>query len=499
MLQPHIASSPVSLSYVAALRGVKPRRPGEAFTYAEIYCRDPGMLICLAASNPEGRFYGLVADAALRDNAQAQARIRHVDNVAFLAATPAAILADMKKGAAPLPQLHYLHCDESEQKLDPAARTALFDLAQRQMAPGGLFHYVYRAYEGHDGHLRFLVREFAPEMTPAQAEVFLTELTQMGSQYFHRHPGVLAGINAAALKHMPDHFFAAYDEGEARSATFETIVALRPRGFAYAGDGEIAANYVELSLPPSAQDTVIKCHGNPLYEPIKDYALDRPVRSDIWCRMPARQTASPAERFGGFAYGIIKAREDIPAIYKARGKDIDLTPPLFTKLIELMTLMPVTVGDFLAHPLGKEFKPQDVVEAIQVLVACGLAQPMRGVQQANDVTSITQPRLVGGFNQYLGEMPVTGSEVWMASPVAGNALLLSPRDALVLQALARAGLANSVSALLPELQRLAKNPSQAARVMDVTEPTAEMAHHMIEEVVKKSIVQWYAYGVLEAA
>ena len=68
-----------------------------------------------------------------------------------------------------------------------------------------------------------------------------------------------------------------------------------------------------------------------------------------------------------------------------------------------------------------------------------------------------------------------------------------------MQALDRAGLANSVSALLPELERLAKNPALAAYVTDLAEPTATSAHDMIEDTVSRSIVQWYAYGLLEAA
>jgi hypothetical protein len=35
--------------------------------------------------------------------------------------------------------------------------------------------------------------------------------------------------------------------------------------------------------------------------------------------------------------------------------------------------------------------------------------------------------------------------------------------------------------------------------MDMAEPTAEGAQNMITDVVSKSIVQWYAYGLLEAA
>ena len=58
-MNPDLDFSPAPLSYVAALRGIRPRKPGDRFAYAEIACNDPERLICLAASNPEGHFYGL--------------------------------------------------------------------------------------------------------------------------------------------------------------------------------------------------------------------------------------------------------------------------------------------------------------------------------------------------------------------------------------------------------------------------------------------------------
>jgi hypothetical protein len=236
-----------------------------------------------------------------------------------------------------------------------------------------------------------------------------------------------------------------------------------------------------------------------LYEQIKDLVLDRTTRSDIWCRQPVQQTAAVSELFGLFSYGIPMQREEVPMEMIAKGKIINLASPLYSRLIELMTLMPISVGDFLSHPTGQDHNPDEVVEAIHVLVACGLAHPMRGVREVSDVTTVMQPRLLGAFNQYLDKMPINGSDMWMSSPVLGGAISVSARDALVMQALGRAGLANSVSVLLPELERLAKNPAQAAKVMDTAEPTAEMAQNMIQDVVGKSIVRWYAYGLLEAA
>jgi hypothetical protein len=163
-----------------------------------------------------------------------------------------------------------------------------------------------------------------------------------------------------------------------------------------------------------------------------------------------------------------------------------------------MTLIPLGIGDFLLHPEGKDFAPGDVVAALQILVACGVAKPMRGISGNAGQVDVAQPRL-SRPNQYLDHTTVTTTDVLLASPVIGSAVTVPPREALVMQALNRAGLANSVSVLLPELQRLAKNPVTAARIMDSAEPTPETAHHMIEDIVAQSIVQWYAYGLLAAA
>lgn len=490
VMNAHPASNPVSLSYVAALRGVKPRQPGEAFAYADVACDDAELLACLAASNPEGKFYGIVSDESACAQAKEQAALRGVSNVTFLSG---------EAGMASLPALNYLCCDESKKPLSAALRKAIFDLAEKRLQPGGLFHYTYRAYDRDDGALRFLVRELAPEMNADQAKVFLSELKTLGAQHLAKHPETAAKLNQAIAKNIPDEFFDAYNAGSASSGTFDTIVALNPRGFVYAGDSDIPSNYVELSAPAETHDLIDKTRSHVLYEQIKDYILDRTVRSDIWCRQPVQQTNLNSELFGVFTYGIPLQREEVPTEIKAKGKTIDLSNPLYTNLIELMTLMPVSVGDFLSHPSSAAFEPTEIVGAIQILIACGLAQPMRGAREMNNVANVSQPRLVGGFNQYLDKTSVTGSELWMSSPVLGGAIAMSARDALVIQALGRAGLADSVAALLPELQRLAKNPAQAASIMDAAEPTAEIAQSMITDVVSKSIVQWYAYGLLEAA
>lgn len=493
-MSPSTLHSPVALSYATALRGYTPRNPGESFTYADVGCSSPELLTCLAASNPEGRFFGLVENADIARKATEDAKLRSVSNVVFVIGTPAALASSNT-----LPPLNYLSYDESKTSFDAAKRGAVFDLAEKLLLPSGLLNITYATAPDAHGVLKFLVREFAPEMNSDQAKEFLVELKKLGKSYFALNPSLAASLDTAIAKGLPDEFFSTWNEGEALSYTFNTIVALRPRGFSYGGDAFIPSNYVELSVPTEAQAIIAECRDNPLYEAIKDFALNRSLRSDIWCREPAHKTDNMSALFGGFAYGITMPRDKVPSEFKAQSKVIDLSSPLYTKLINLMTLMPISIGDFLSHADGKDFAPLDIIGALQILIACGITDPMRGGQHSGRLGSLDSPHLAGSFNQYLEKTEISGKILHLASPVTGNTVAMTPREALVIQAVDRGGLVNSVAALLPELQRISKNPADAARIMDAADPTQEIAENMIKDVLGRSIIQWYAYGILEAA
>ena len=487
--------APVSLSYIAALRGIKAAHPGEAFTYALVNCGNPELLIGLAASNPEGQFFGIVSDTELCNKGTAEAAERQVSNITFLNMST----NNLVKGAASLPALDYLACDESGKALTHIERAALFDLASKCLKPSGLLSYRYKAFDDPMDALRFIVREFAPEMSVEQANDFLIEIKKLGHLYLQSRPDLVAKLNEAIAKQIPDEFFMMFDDGEARSATFDTLVGMRARGMVFAGAGEIAANYVELSVPKEAQAIIVECRDNPLYQPLKDFASLTSVRSDIWCKPPANMSANPAELFGSFAYGIPMPEDKVPTSVEVFGKTVELSSPLYKKLIGLMTMQPLGIGDFMQHPDGADFTASQIIEALQILVALNIARPMRGAREAADVSNLAQPRFCGDFNRYIDKLQVATDQMAMASRVLGDVMSISPRDALVMQALNRAGLANSVSALLPELERLAKDPASSAQLMDLAEPTAESAYNMINDTVSRSIVQWYAYGLLEAA
>lgn len=481
--------SPVRLSYVAALRGVMPRKPLSSFTYAQMGTFEAESLLCLAASNPEGRFFGILPDNAVA-RACELAKARRVLNVVF--------------GTGPniLPEkLNFLCCESLTKQLTPQERETFFDLAETRLAPGGLLAYRYKAYANADDTLRFLIQEYAPELSASQAQEFLSELKNLGPLYFADHPIALTALNKAIDAKNPDAFFeSCLGDNPATSGTFQTMEGLLPRGFAPAGDANIGANYMELAAPAASHETLTVCRGHILYEPIKDFVLQRLTRNDVWVKLPVEQTTQKPSLFGQFVFGITTPREQVPAQMAMNGNVLDFSTPLFSNLIDLMCFLPLGVGDFLQHPSGKGFDADDVLAAIQILVATGIARPVRERYEGKDAASTTaNPKWASAFNATLMESEITQPVVHLASPIVGGALSLSAREALVLQALGRVGLSNISGSLQPELKQIIlNNPSLAAQVMDAATPTDEVVHTLVTSVLEKGMVRWYAYGLLAA-
>lgn len=481
--------SPVRLNYVGALRGLKPHNLGQKIIYAQIGSYEPETLICLAASNPNGSFYGLMPNALAKAGAEQLAQARKITNVVFTD-QPSQIPT----------QLNYLCCDYSKTKPTQQEQEALFTLAASNLAPGGLLAYRYKAYDNADQILQYLIAEFAPEVSASNEMSFLDDLKNLGSLYFNDHPIARIALEKAIESKMPKAFFETCGTTqEIKSGAFETLAGLLPRDFSFVGEADIGANYIQLAAPAASHAVLDKCREHLLYEPLKDFALGRLVRNDVWVKRPVEQTFDNAELFGQFTYGITSQRDRIPPSVASQGGNVNLVTPIFTRLIDLMSTLPVGIGDFLSHPAGMGFAPDEVVEAVQVLVATGIAQPMRSRYEGGGAANMAKPTWSSSFNEYLNTYDVAQPTIRLASPIVGSAVTLSAREALVLQAVGRVGLPNSAGALQLEIKKIMqKNPSLAAQIMDSTDPSDEVVHNMLSNVLNKDMARWYAYGLLAA-
>ena len=490
---PSFDLSPTRLSYVAALRGVVPRAADASYTYAQTGPLDAESLICLAASNPTGHFYGLETTATIAQDAQALAKARGVGNISF------------SDTLSFLPEkIDVLCCDAATQGQTDDQRAEFFDIADKYVPAGGLCAYRYRTAASPRERLRFLIQENLATLTPQLAKELAADLKVLGSLYFAAHKSDLDAMDEAEKAgRLVDYFTALAKEGLATSGAFDAFKDFASRAFSLAGDADIAANYINLAAPSKAHDLLTACatNGHLHTESIKDFAVHREVRSDIWVRLPIDQSSDSVALFNPFTFGLAMRRENLPTSLTAQGGAIiNLTTPLYAKLIDLMALMPIGIGDFLAHPSGKGFTPDEVVVAVQLLAAFGVAGPMRGRFEGS-AANINAPQAAWAvpFNEHFATKPITTSSVRLASSIVGSSIVLPVREALVLQAIVREGLVNCAGGVMNEMNRLIRdNPTLAAQVMEAAEPNDEIVRNVVTSVMTVNTPRWYTYGLLAA-
>lgn len=498
-MQQQLDLGPIEISYAAALRGVVPRPIGQPFRYIRCGAMDAREMIGLAASNPEGEFLFVLENQDEARSAQELAHVMRLNNLAFLGMPMdelAAAIAGRKQTIAPA---NYVCMDLTA--ADAAQRHTALQLAGGLVQAGGLLALRYAPFKTPEDGLRFMVREFAPELAPEQLGEFLQELQQLGHDYFINHPEQAAQLERAHREGQPASFLESFKAGQLpESATLSVVTGLTAQQFSFAGDAAPAANYLEMMAPAAAQPLLEELRGHLLYEIIKDFATDRRWRTDIWVRQPAAMSDNLARLYGNFFYGLTDSVQPLPDKVPAKGKTIDLSAPIFGALYNLMRLMPVTIGDFLSHDIGQSFKPSDAVMAVHLLVACGIAAPMRGSFNGMGQADAHYPRLAGQYNQQLRTAPIEGAHAMLASTVAGRVLRLRLQEALVLQAVDRVGFEESADALMEELLRVSSNPEQAHLVFATDDrPEPDFAEKMIRDVCSDHMLSWYALGILDAA
>jgi hypothetical protein len=131
---------------------------------------------------------------------------------------------------------------------------------------------------------------------------------------------------------------------------------------------------------------------------------------------------------------------------------------------------------------------------VQLLVACGLLQPMR--TSFDGGIDMDHPRLMGSYNQSLRGMQLDLQDYAFASPVAGRPVVFSGMNALVLQALDKGGMQEVGILLGTELMRLSEHPY--LRPLNLGEPrrAIDEAVRQIETVFHQSMVRWFSLGVI---
>lgn len=487
---------PVTISYVMALRGVRPRIPKEEFIYGELGCGEATRLILFAACNPEGTFFGFDHDVEKLKTAASQAEKLGVKNVTFSQADAVALKAAVDGGVIGGKCFDYLVYND----IDNPAKESVAALQQCALAllrAGGSLAYRYRIFEERDADsilFASLTRAILAEQ-PKAGEDVAKEWRALSEHYCANHPADAAGFDDALKNGKGIAWLLARAGQETRkSKTIEVTEAFSGREMTFLGSAAMQANYMELSTPESAHAALTARRLHPLYEAMKDLSSGANERIDIWAREPLTRVDNLITLFGGFTFGTTESAERISRTVNFQKKSISFAGPLYDGILSLATVMPITMGDLVHHETLSGIDDVTLLNTLQLLVACGILHPMRASFDSS--IDMDNPKLLGSYNQSLRRQQLDLQDYAFASTVVGRPVVFQGMGSLVIQMLDKGGTGNVGSLLGDELMRLSSHPYLKPLNLNDPQRASDEAMRQIETVFNQSMVRWFSLGII---
>ncbi len=488
---------PITLSYVMALRGVKPRIPGEGFTYAELGCGTGERIVLFAACNPEGVFFGFDTSIEKLNIAAQTAEELGVKNITFSQASAADLKEAMDGGIIAHKSFDYLIYNEPDNQQHEAVAT-LGEVAKGLLRENGVFAYRYATYDAQNADeqlFRSLTRHILAEQ-PDKGEALAKEWRALCSGYFAKHGNKAQEFDKALAEGKGFQWLRTASEGEtSTSKTLQVSQIFSGRDLTYLGSANLSANYMELSAPEASHKALEAKRLHPLYESLKDLATSTTQRIDLWGREKLQRTDNLISLFNAFTFGVTEPAEQVARTATFQGKTISFDGPLYDGVISMASIMPVTIGDLVHNDQLSEVDAVTILNTVQLLVACGVLSPMRSSFEGG--IDLSNPKLVGSYNQSLRKINADMQDYAFASTVTGRPVFFSGLGTLVLQNLDKGGMEGIASFMCDDLMRLSKHPFLQPLNLGNPQRAAEEAYNQIEIMFQQSMVRWFSLGVID--
>ena len=491
-----IPFDPITLSYVMALRGVRPRLPKEDFTYGELGCGTGERIVLLAACNPEGVFFGFDSDIEKLNKAAEKAEEVGIKNVTFSKASATELKEAVDAKIISGKSFDYLVYNDAgnAQSETPAV---ICDVTKCLLRDNGVLAYRYATYnEANADELLFksLTRHILAEQ-PDKGEALAQEWRGLSHAYLSNHPALAQAFDKALSEGKGFEWLRNASNGDTKtSKTLEVSQLFSGRELTYLGSANLSANYMELSAPDACHKALEAKRLHPLYESLKDLATGTNERIDLWGREPLVRTDNLVSLFSEFTFGVTEPAEQVVRTVTFQGKSISFAGPLYDSVISLASVMPTTMGDLVHHETLSQVDAITILNTVQLLVACGILTPMRSSFEGG--IDMSNPKLVGTYNQSLRKIRPDIQEYAFASVVAGRPVFFSGLNTLVLQNLDKGGVDGIAGFMCDDLLRLAQHPHLQPLNLNSTTRAAEEAYNQIEISFQQYMVRWFSLGLI---
>jgi SAM-dependent methyltransferase len=469
--------TPALLRFVTILGGVQAADTDKAFTYFELGCGQGYTTALLAAANPHGRFYGVDFNPTHILGARELARDAGLGNVEFLEKSFAELLD------ADLPEAEVIGLHGVWSWINVENRRHIVEFVRRKLKPGGILYLSYNALPGIApvNPLQRLLHDHASRdsgplpQRVARAFDFARRLDEAGATYFQHNPVAKLRLghfgrqdpNYLAHEYFNDNWTAFYHADVARDLVQAKL--------SFTGSASIAENFEQFNLKPALAKIVASAPDRSVAETIKDFALNKMFRKDVFTRGAPRGTQGELVAIlGRTRFALAKPRATCSLNAAMPAGEISLQAEAYAPVLDALARAPMTFEELANAPEAAALDRSRLRQAVFGMAELGNILP--GLPAAGEAD---RRRSTDGFNRAVLSRPASPSSTTMlASPVLGSGIPLNFADRAILTAPAgRDGIFDHV------WNTLVASGWKPLKDGKPLETTAE-AHAMVEERIR---------------
>jgi SAM-dependent methyltransferase len=283
--------APAWLDHVAIVSGFAPPARHGGFTFCELGCGQGVTTALLAATHPDGAFYGIDAMPSHIEHGRRFAAESAIANTNFYA-------VDFTAAAGmDLPSFDYIVAHGVYSWVNAQSQAALRAFVDRHLKPGGLVYISYNAMPGRaiDLPLQRLVRELGSTLSGDRISRFTAAATIVHRLANLKPPALAASsFLHRLLRKNKQRLASPYLVHELMTGSWEALCVTQVRaemteiGLAPVGSATLIQNFDSLVLGRAARKALATISNDDVREFARDLLINQSFRCDVFVRAGRR-------------------------------------------------------------------------------------------------------------------------------------------------------------------------------------------------------------------
>lgn len=492
--------APTFLNFACAVNGVVAPEPEKPLRYCELGCGRGYGTVLVAAANPNSHFVGIDFNPAHIAEARALAKRAGITNVTFLEMSFGDAAASSKPELSDfdIVALHGVYT-----WIMPEVKQQILDFIREKLVSGGVVYVSYNCMPGWApvGPMQRLLKEVGDRSTRQSVAVIdegmdlLKQLVDHSSAFIAHNPTIKTRIEKMGKQ---DKVYLAHEF--LNSGWHPIYITDAMKDFAtakttYIGSASIAENRVDLSAPRDLIPIIRNAPDIGMQELLKDYAINKQFRRDIYVKGPQRlNSREQRQRLGEMVFVKTQMSDAVPDKFQLPIGELKPKTEIMAPLMKGIGTKPMTGEEIIAAAGKAGLKEPDAILYLLLLVNSGVLLPAR-----KDYASVDRkPSHL--LNATIMEMSASAdTHRFLASPVLGSAIGAGFVDRIFAPSIAASAKANNTAIAEQAFDRLAKAGQSFRREGKPIEKNKESLDEIgkaVGDFRDQRLPRWQNLGVL---